>query len=30
VVVTHDPAIARQADVHIQLEDGQIVAMETR
>jgi ABC-type lipoprotein export system ATPase subunit len=30
VVVTHDLAIANQADVHIELEDGQIVGIEER
>jgi ABC-type lipoprotein export system ATPase subunit len=29
VVVTHDLGIAKQADVHIELEDGQIVGIET-
>ncbi|HKD76403.1 MAG TPA: ATP-binding cassette domain-containing protein, partial [Ktedonobacterales bacterium] len=30
VVVTHDLGIAKQADMHIELEDGQIAGIETR
>lgn len=30
IVVTHDATIAKQADVRIELEDGQIVNISTR
>ena len=30
VVVTHEASIAKQADLHIELEDGQIVSMSTK
>jgi ABC-type lipoprotein export system ATPase subunit len=30
VVVTHDLGIAKQSDMHIELEDGQIVGIETQ